>query len=41
MWRDAGEPGRERFGVTVRGARQWAWLDDPDGPYSWPLERAD
>ncbi|MEV0265125.1 methyltransferase domain-containing protein [Streptomyces sp. NPDC050617] len=38
VWRKAGEPGRERFGVTVRGSRQWAWLDDPDGPYNWPLE---
>ncbi|KOG86563.1 methyltransferase, partial [Streptomyces varsoviensis] len=38
VWRDAGEPGRERFGVSVRGARQWAWLDDPDGPYNWPLD---
>ena len=28
---------RERYGVTVSGERVWAWLDDPEGPYAWPL----
>ncbi|WP_432094378.1 methyltransferase domain-containing protein [Streptomyces sp. bgisy100] len=37
LWEDAHRPGRERFGVTVRGDRQWAWLDSPDGPHTWPL----
>ncbi|MEU9758718.1 methyltransferase domain-containing protein [Streptomyces sp. NPDC047985] len=37
LWRREGRPGRERFGITVRGGRQWAWLDDPEGPYAWPL----
>jgi protein-L-isoaspartate(D-aspartate) O-methyltransferase len=37
VWEAAGRPGRERYGVTVCGARQWAWLDDPRGPYAWPL----
>ncbi|MCA1223125.1 methyltransferase domain-containing protein [Streptomyces sp. 8L] len=37
LWRHAHRPGRERFGVTVTDAGQWAWLDDPDGPHRWPL----
>ncbi|PJE94198.1 methyltransferase [Streptomyces carminius] len=36
-WRRAGRPDRTRYGVTVRGADQWVWLDDPDGPDRWPL----
>ncbi|WP_376772863.1 methyltransferase domain-containing protein [Streptomyces himalayensis] len=30
-------PGRERFGITVSGDQEWAWLDDPEGPYAWPI----
>ncbi|QIQ04784.1 methyltransferase domain-containing protein [Streptomyces liangshanensis] len=41
LWELEGRPGRERYGVTVSGGRQWAWLDDPAGPYVWPLEPAD
>ncbi|MDG9716792.1 methyltransferase domain-containing protein [Streptomyces sp. DH24] len=39
LWRREGMPPRERYGVTVTGggASQWAWLDDPEGPYAWPL----
>ncbi|WP_424213731.1 methyltransferase domain-containing protein [Streptomyces sp. BI20] len=37
LWRGEGRPGRERFGVTVTPEGAWAWLDDPDGPYAWPL----
>jgi protein-L-isoaspartate O-methyltransferase len=37
LWRREGRPGRERYGVTVADGRQWAWLDDPEGPYSWTL----
>ncbi|MDN3296947.1 methyltransferase domain-containing protein [Streptomyces ficellus] len=37
LWQREGQPDRERFGVTVSGGHQWAWLDDPEGPYSWPL----
>ncbi|MHC0434017.1 methyltransferase domain-containing protein [Streptomyces sp. O3] len=37
LWRREGRPGRERFGVTVSGHDVWAWLDDPTGPYAWPL----
>ncbi|MFE9254653.1 methyltransferase domain-containing protein [Streptomyces sp. NPDC006879] len=37
LWRRERRPARERFGVTVREGRQWAWLDDPEGPYAWSL----
>ncbi|WP_328888999.1 methyltransferase domain-containing protein [Streptomyces sp. NBC_00316] len=37
LWQREKCPERERFGVTVRDGRQWAWLDDPEGPYAWPL----
>ncbi|CAL9523640.1 Protein-L-isoaspartate O-methyltransferase [Streptomyces sp. enrichment culture] len=37
LWERAGAPRRERYGVTVRGERAWAWLDDPRGPWTWPL----
>ncbi|WP_320782743.1 methyltransferase domain-containing protein [Streptomyces sp. CRN 30] len=37
LWERERAPRRERFGVTVRGERAWAWLDDPEGPYVWPL----
>ncbi|CAM5261667.1 Protein-L-isoaspartate O-methyltransferase OS=Streptomyces alboniger OX=132473 GN=CP975_12170 PE=3 SV=1 [Streptomyces alboniger] len=37
LWQREERPVRERFGVTVRGSYEWAWLDDPEGPYVWPL----
>ncbi|MEU0333304.1 methyltransferase domain-containing protein [Streptomyces sp. NPDC006193] len=37
LWEREGAPARERYGVTVGGGRTWAWLDDPQGPYAWPL----
>ncbi|MDI3387064.1 methyltransferase domain-containing protein [Streptomyces sp. B-S-A8] len=37
LWQREGRPARERFGVTVSGSDVWAWLDDPTGPYAWPL----
>lgn len=37
LWRREGRPSRERFGVTVSAEGQWSWLDDPQGPYVWPL----
>ncbi|MGV2916822.1 methyltransferase domain-containing protein [Streptomyces alfalfae] len=37
LWQRERRPVRERFGVTVRGPYAWAWLDDPEGPYVWPL----
>ncbi|MFF4151166.1 methyltransferase domain-containing protein [Streptomyces sp. NPDC001651] len=37
LWERESRPPRERYGITVRGERAWAWLDDPEGPYAWPL----
>ncbi|MBC2901023.1 methyltransferase domain-containing protein [Streptomyces cupreus] len=37
LWGREGAPQRQRYGITVSGESQWAWLDDPEGPYSWPL----
>ncbi|MFG3283936.1 methyltransferase domain-containing protein [Streptomyces sp. NPDC048111] len=37
LWRREQRPRRERFGVTLHDGAQWAWLDDPQGPYLWPL----
>lgn len=37
LWQRERRPERERFGITVRNGRQWAWLDDPEGPHVWPL----
>ncbi|MEU5399191.1 methyltransferase domain-containing protein [Streptomyces sp. NPDC005963] len=39
LWEREGRPQRDRFGVTVTADHQWAWLDDPGGPYAWPLGR--
>ncbi|WP_405635191.1 methyltransferase domain-containing protein [Streptomyces sp. NBC_01178] len=40
LWEREGRPQRERYGITVARGRQWAWLDDPQGPYTWPLPAA-
>ncbi|TPQ15822.1 methyltransferase domain-containing protein [Streptomyces sporangiiformans] len=37
LWERAERPERERYGISVSGEREWAWLDDPEGPYAWPL----
>ncbi|MEU2059384.1 methyltransferase domain-containing protein [Streptomyces sp. NPDC013455] len=37
LWEREDEPDRARYGVTVDGRYTWAWLDDPQGPYAWPL----
>ncbi|MFI9171317.1 methyltransferase domain-containing protein [Streptomyces lincolnensis] len=37
LWEREGHPRRERYGITVSGEHEWAWLDDPEGPYAWPL----
>ncbi|MEV6791428.1 methyltransferase domain-containing protein [Streptomyces sp. NPDC051320] len=37
LWERAGRPQRERYGITLSDGREWAWLDDPDGPWGWPL----
>ncbi|MEU7468321.1 methyltransferase domain-containing protein [Streptomyces sp. NPDC044984] len=41
LWEREGRPQRERYGLTVdvdEGDR--AWLDDPQGPYVWPVPAA-
>lgn len=37
LWEREGQPRRERYGITVSGESEWAWLDEPEGPYAWPL----
>ncbi|MPY33595.1 methyltransferase domain-containing protein [Streptomyces adustus] len=37
LWDREHAPQRERYGVTVGDGAAWAWLDDPEGPYVWPL----
>jgi protein-L-isoaspartate O-methyltransferase len=37
LWEREGRPGRERYGITVGAEHAWAWLDEPEGPYAWPL----
>ncbi|KOG29113.1 methyltransferase domain-containing protein [Streptomyces resistomycificus] len=37
LWEREGRPPRDRYGITVSGGREWAWLDEPEGPYAWPL----
>ncbi|MFI5796026.1 methyltransferase domain-containing protein [Streptomyces sp. NPDC051677] len=37
LWAREGMPGRERYGITVGAEHAWAWLDEPGGPYAWPL----
>lgn len=38
-WNELRQPHIDRFGITAlnRADRQYVWLDDPMGPYSWPL----
>ncbi|WP_210589814.1 methyltransferase domain-containing protein [Streptomyces sp. GESEQ-35] len=37
LWQREGQPQRERYGITISGEHEWAWLDEPEGPYAWPL----
>ncbi|MFD8739722.1 methyltransferase domain-containing protein [Streptomyces sp. NPDC059618] len=37
LWEREGQPQRERYGVTVGEEGVRAWLDDPEGPYTWKL----
>ncbi|GAA4077549.1 methyltransferase domain-containing protein [Streptomyces shaanxiensis] len=37
LWEREGQPQRERYGITLSGEHEWAWLDDPEGPYAWAL----
>lgn len=38
-WNEAQMPTTDRLGITAlnRADRQYVWLDDPTGTYSWPL----
>lgn len=38
-WYELAQPNLDRFGITAlnRIDRQYVWLDDPAGTYSWPL----
>lgn len=40
LWRDVGEPGWGRFGLTATSERQTVWLDHPDGR-AWTLPTED
>ncbi len=37
-WQQLGWPRWERFGLTATPERQWMWLDQPNGPHTWPLD---
>ncbi|MEU6351122.1 methyltransferase domain-containing protein [Streptomyces sp. NPDC047072] len=37
LWEREGQPRRERYGITLAGESEWAWLDSPEGPYIWSL----
>ena len=37
FWRRLGEPGWNRFGLTVTPHRHTIWLDTPDGNHQWPV----
>lgn len=38
-WERLGRPSRTRLGISALDdtRRQYVWLDDPDGPYAWPM----
>ena len=38
FWRQQGEPGWDRFGLTVQPGRQTIWLDTPDSCHQWPID---
>ncbi|MBB5858299.1 methyltransferase domain-containing protein [Amycolatopsis umgeniensis] len=41
QWQNLGEPGWDRFGVTVTDdGTHRLWLDEPDGTHTWVLPRA-
>lgn len=37
FWRQQGQPGWDRFGLTVQPGRQTIWLDTPDSDHQWPI----
>jgi protein-L-isoaspartate(D-aspartate) O-methyltransferase len=40
-WLNLGQPGWERFGLTVLPDQQWVWLDSPQSQHTWPLRLID
>ncbi|BBG01309.1 protein-L-isoaspartate O-methyltransferase [Pseudonocardia saturnea] len=38
QWLALGAPDRTRFGITVVPGGRRVWLDDPDGPRTWPTD---
>ncbi|MGQ0778440.1 MAG: methyltransferase domain-containing protein [Pseudonocardiales bacterium] len=38
FWRQQGEPGWDRFGLTVTPHRQTVWLDTPDSDHHWHID---
>lgn len=37
LWHKRGQPGWDRFGLTVTPEQQWVWLDSPDSDHTWNL----
>ncbi|MGH3940002.1 MAG: hypothetical protein ACRDTG_15495 [Pseudonocardiaceae bacterium] len=37
LWTDLGQPGWNRFGLTVAEDHQHVWLDTPNSDHTWPL----
>ncbi|MET9151434.1 methyltransferase domain-containing protein [Streptomyces griseoflavus] len=37
VWENEGRPQRERYGLTADAEGDRAWLDDPAGPFVWPV----
>lgn len=37
LWHELGQPGWDRFGLTVTPEHQWVWLDSPDSDHTWAL----
>lgn len=40
LWFTLGEPGWDRFGLTVAGGHHTVWFDEPDGSRQWALPPA-
>ncbi|MGH4016103.1 MAG: hypothetical protein ACRDSL_19700 [Pseudonocardiaceae bacterium] len=38
-WIELGQPGWERFGLTVTPDRQFIWLDSPNSQRAWSLRQ--
>lgn len=39
FWRHHGEPGWDRFGLTITPHHQEVWLDTPDSNHRWPVDQ--